>query len=64
MKSKLFQYCVVWHPIKEEEKSKIIIQPTIILAGDQQAASLAAAMAIPPEYRDDLDQIEVVVRPF
>lgn len=66
---KLFQYAVIWHPtekqIKEENlKSKVLVDLTTILATDQSSASMAAAMEIPNEKKTELDQIEIVVRPF
>lgn len=69
MKSRLFEYAVLWHPtekqVKEEGmKSKMIITPTTIMAADQQAATMAASMSIPVEYKDQLDQVEIAMRPF
>jgi hypothetical protein len=34
------------------------------LANDERGASLSAAMDIPLDKREELNQIEVVVRPF
>lgn len=68
MRSRLFQYVILWHPTESEAKdgkrSKIIIGPTDILANDQNSANMSAVMAIPVEYKDQLDQIEVALRPF
>jgi hypothetical protein len=68
-KSKLFQYAIIWHPtekqIKEESlKSKMLVELTTILATDQNAASMSAAMKIPTDKQNELDQIEIVIRPF
>lgn len=68
-KSKLFQIAILWHPtekqIKENDsKSKVLLEPKTILSGDLNAAAMAAAMEIPAEMKKELDQIEVVVRPF
>ena len=68
-KSRLFQYAVLWHPtekqLKEEGlKSKLLVDMTTVLAADQQSVTMSAAMAIPTEYKDQLDQIEIAVRPF
>lgn len=68
-KSRLFQYAVLWHPtekqVKEEGlKSKLLVDMTTVLAADQQSVTMSAAMAIPTEYKDQLDQIEIAVRPF
>lgn len=68
MKTRLFQYAIIWNPneaeAKEGKKSKLICQPTDILAADQNAAQIAAAMEIPKEYRENLDQVEIAIRPF
>jgi hypothetical protein len=69
MKQKLFQYAILWHPtekqVKDEGfKSKVLIEPKTILASDQNAAGMAAAMEIPSEYKGQLDQIEIAIRPF
>ena len=68
-KSKVFQYMVLWHPtekqVKEESlKSKVIVELTTLLSKDQNSAQMSAAMQIPAEYKEMLDQVEVVVRPF
>lgn len=66
---KLFQYAILWHPtekqIKEEGlKSKILIGLKTVLARDIQSCQMMAAMEIPAEYKDALDQIEVALTPF
>lgn len=68
-KSKMFQYAVLWHPTEKQEKdeglkSKIVVEPSNILAIDQNSAAMSAAMKIPVEYKDQLDQIEIALRPF
>jgi hypothetical protein len=59
---KLFEYCVVYHP--KTEKHEIIVPITQVLASDLQKAMLLAARAIPEEYLNDLENIEVLCRPF
>ena len=66
---KLFEYAIIWHPTKKEIdedglKSKIIAVPTTILVADNSKAQMVTAMSIPKEYKDILDQVEIVVRPF
>lgn len=68
-KSKLFQYAIIWHPtekqVKDEgAKSEIIQELTTTLAVDQQGVMMTAAMSIPAKYKDELDQIEIAIRPF
>ena len=65
---KLFQYAILWHPTEDQAdegvKTKIIVDITTILSKDQSTATMTAFMSIPTDKREELDQIEVVVRPF
>jgi hypothetical protein len=66
---KVFQGLVVWHPTqdqkKEGKKSQVIVPfKSDILAPDQQAGLLMLGREIPNMYLDQLDQVEVVIRPF
>lgn len=67
--SKLFQYAIIWHPtekqVKEDgAKSKLIKELSTILASDDKSVLMYAAMDIPADYKDQLDQVKIVVRPF
>lgn len=67
--SKLFQYAILWHPTEKQIKddgaiSKVIVDLRTILAIDQNKAAMAAAMEIPADKKQELDQIEIVLRPF
>lgn len=66
---KLYQYAILWHPTKQEReddraKSKVVVEPSVVLAANEQAALLTAARTIPKEYDDQLEQVEVALRPF
>lgn len=66
---KLFQYAVIWHPtekqVKDESlKSQVIVELKTILSKDEKSAAMAVAMDIPTEYKDQLDQVEIALRPF
>lgn len=68
-KQKLFQYAILWHPtekqVKDEDlKSLVLVEPKTILAIDQNSAGMAAAMEIPVDKKKELNQIEIVLRPF
>jgi hypothetical protein len=68
-KSKLFQYAIIWHPTEKQvkddgAKSKLVKALDTILATDDKSVLMTAAMNIPTEYKDQLDQVEIVVRPF
>lgn len=66
---KLFQYAILWHPTQKQikddgAKSIVLVQPATVLANDQNTALMAASMQIPIDKRDQLDQIDIVLRPF
>ena len=67
-RSKIFQYAVIWHPTEAESKeglvSKLILDVQNVLGVDKDSILMGAAMEIPSEYKNKLDQIEVVIRPF
>ncbi len=67
--SKLFQYAILWHPTEKQTKdeglkSKILVPPATLIAADQQSALMAVSMEIPIDKKDQLDQIEICLRPF
>lgn len=66
---KLFQYAIIWTPtekqVKEEgKKPEVLVPITSILVSDQNTALMTAAMAIPEGKRLEIDQIDIVIRPF
>jgi len=68
-KSKLFQYAIIWHPTEKQVKDdgakpKLVKSLDTILAADEKSVVMSASMNIPAEYKDQLDQVEIVVRPF
>ncbi len=68
MPSKLFQYAAIWEPTTEQaktgEKAKLIVDPKTVLCADDKSAMVLAARDIPESYLNQLDQVQVVVRPF
>lgn len=70
--SKIFEYAVLYHPPEKrdaqnnviKQKSTIIVDVTRTLADSDKEVAFAAARAIPEDYADRLDQVEVLVRPF
>lgn len=68
MKMKLYEYAVLWHPNKKEEedgkRTEMLIAPTVTLSQDEKSVGMKAAMSIPPQYQDKLDQIDILIRPF
>ena len=71
-KSKLFEYIILYHPKTKKdkdgnditEKTKLVVSPKSFLAKDEKEVSMIAAREIPGEYLDDLERVEIVVRPF
>ena len=66
--SKLFQYAIIWNPTekqaKEGAKSKLVVEPSTLLAQDQEKANIMIARLIPEAHLEELDQIQIAVRPF
>lgn len=78
-RGRLFEYAVLYHPKQTKEqiergeavrfdtvrpKSVLLVTPTTIMASSDQEVSIQAARAIPTEYLDKLEDVEIVVRPF
>jgi hypothetical protein len=69
---KLYEYAVIFNPLPtkdenergEKPKSKLIVDVTRVLSNDDKEAMLLAARAIPSEYTDKLDRVEIALRPF
>jgi hypothetical protein len=69
---RLFEYAILYHPLRtkadedegREPKSQLLVQPTPLLANDQQEATLVAARQIPDAYLDKLSSVEIAIRPF
>ena len=72
MKCELYDYCALYHPKAKKdqngnevsERSKLIIPVQSIVAATPDEVSIVAARAIPEEYLDKLDDVEIIVRPF
>jgi hypothetical protein len=69
MKEQLFHFAILWHPTEKQikddgAKSKVVVEPKTILAADIEAVKMAAAMEIPSDYKTQLSQIQIAVRPF
>ena len=67
-KERLFEYAIIWHPSKKEikagDKSVLVEGPKTILAKNVEVVNMTAVKAIPEKYGEQLDQIEIAVRPF
>jgi hypothetical protein len=71
-RGRLFEYALLYHPKQtkdqlergEEPKSEVIQEPKTVLATSEQQVSVLAARAIPADYVEQIDSVEIVVRPF
>lgn len=69
---KLYEYAVIFKPVAtkdqqergEKPKAELIVDVTRVLANNDQEASMLAARAIPADYTDRLDRVEIALRPF
>lgn len=66
---RLFQYSVLWLPtdkqVKENDaKPKILKDVTSTVAASEDEVKMLAAIDIPAEYKDQLSQVVIAVRPF
>lgn len=69
---KLFEYAVIFNPLPTEDqvkrgerpKAKLIVPITELLANDEKEASMIAARAIPEDYINQLDRVQIAIRPF
>ncbi len=72
-KGKLFEYAVLYHPKEkkdaagnplESKRSIVVMDCTRVLAVSDKEVAMLAAKAIPDEYNDKLEDVEIVIRPF
>lgn len=66
---KLYEYAVILQPKEDKDgeitdPGKLIVDPVMVLAEDDNQAQLLAGRAIPEEYMDRVERLTLVVRPF
>jgi hypothetical protein len=67
MKKKLFGYAILYHDTINEPGKQTVIKTTIlqsateVLATSAKEAYTLASMAVPPDYRDKMEFVEVLV---
>lgn len=69
MKSKLYQYLFIKCGRDEYEKDEILMNELgevsrFVLAKDENEARMKAACELPEHHKKDLDDIEIVIKPF
>ena len=70
-RGKLFEFAVLYHPQPKKEDgievrapSEVIVALETIVARDDQEVLIKASRQIPDTYLDQLDRVEIAVRPF
>lgn len=66
-KKKLFEYAVILHTTDDKGKvtnSKVIIQPTTILAKSESDVAFTVTREIPDEHAKNPDNVEIIIRNF
>jgi len=68
VKQQVFQYMILWQSTKEQsekgQKSKVIQGLTTEIGADAKAVGMKAIKAIPAEYDEQLEQVEVAIKGF
>ena len=72
IRQRIFEYAILFHPAEKldangnvvPEKSSLIQDVKRILAKDDKEVAMKAAREIPETYLDQLDLVEICVRPF
>ena len=68
--SKPFEIMILWHPTAKQADedatlaTKIVVEKEMVLSSSDKTAAILASKKIPDEYNNQLDQLEVLVRPF
>lgn len=69
-KAKLFEYAILVHTDTKDAKktgsarTKLLSEVNHIVATDEKQAAILAAREIPEQYLNNLDNVEVLIRPF
>lgn len=66
---RLFEYAIIQQPLKNKDgkttsEGSILVGVKQVLAKDEQHVQMLAAREVPDTAMEDLDRLEVVVRPF
>lgn len=67
---KVYEY-IVWIDEKKDKQTDAVVDPaaiitgpTVVIAKDDGHVSTIAARAIPAEFEDKLERVNITVRPF
>jgi hypothetical protein len=67
---KIFEYAVMYVPSNPSQKPEgrktpqLVLPPVAVLARDDAHARTLAARAIPKDWEDVIDEMQVAIRPF
>jgi hypothetical protein len=69
MKLKPFEYLCLLHPKQDKDgnddgDTKIIVEKKSVLAKDDKTVAMMATRSIDSQYDNDLDRVEIIVKPF
>lgn len=66
--AKLYEYAVIYTPPKQKDEPQgravLVVDVKRVLAETDAEVSILAARAIPDEYTDKLDNVQIAIRPF
>lgn len=62
-KTKLFQYAAILQG-DDDTDAVLVIEPAFMLATSEKEVERKAIRAVPEQYADQIEQVEVLVRPF
>lgn len=64
-KQKLYTYAVLYHEkVDDEINTRLLIKPTDILSKDDKTAAMLVARALPEEVLGNLEDVQIIIRPF
>lgn len=69
MKLKPFEYICLLHPKQDKDgnddgDTQVVVEKKFAMAKDDKTVAMLATRAIDSKYDNDLDRIEIIVRPF
>jgi hypothetical protein len=64
-KKKMYEYVVLHHKmVNDDVETTVITSPTSILSKDERSLGMIIARGLPENLLDDLDNVEIIIRPF
>ena len=68
-KGRIFEFAILFHPAPKNANeipgpTELLVEPKHIIASDEQEALIPACRAIPEDFLDRLQEVEIAVVPF